>query len=378
MIYIITGQPRNGKSQRIVKMIYDFIDDNLKREEQGKEPRLIWCDIAGINDEDTPIKMPEVQTPKEFNFYDKLWLGEQDDPRKPEDFICPPKGSVLIYDECHRVEWLKADGKALSTHPTTVSINEHGHEDYILIFMTQFPAFVHKHIHGLTEYHWHVKRPHGMKFANVYKWNDYQFNPRSEKAIRDAFEVEKFFFKDKYQDSYKSASAHDSMKVRFPKKLIYAVIAFLLLLCLIIWRFMTSPLYDMFSGKDGSTISGTETETVATQQPQTEQTTSFNQLEKYSRNEMQIYAEVEYLKETYLGKTTYTLLKDEAIRPAMVIATSTTCKVYNSYGEMLLINQDICNEMDNNPALIPRSRIQQDMQEKTANDDGFSVQEKVI
>lgn len=54
-IYTITGQPRNGKSLRVVKELYKLQDENDKLEKQGKPRRKIYIDIAGINSDDVDV-----------------------------------------------------------------------------------------------------------------------------------------------------------------------------------------------------------------------------------------------------------------------------------------------------------------------------------
>ncbi|MFG4589519.1 zonula occludens toxin, partial [Acinetobacter baumannii] len=54
MINLVCGQPRNGKSQFMVKTILDMLEENKKLEEQGKPARQIYCDIDGL-------RIPEVE-----------------------------------------------------------------------------------------------------------------------------------------------------------------------------------------------------------------------------------------------------------------------------------------------------------------------------
>ena len=48
MIYVVTGQPRHGKSQYVMKMLLGLIEDNKQREEKGLQARDIYCDIIGV------------------------------------------------------------------------------------------------------------------------------------------------------------------------------------------------------------------------------------------------------------------------------------------------------------------------------------------
>lgn len=340
-IDVITGQPRNGKSQYALKLIFDDIKENDKLEKEGKERRPIFADIAGINAPDTVTKLPDVKPIPTDN---PIWFGDYlTAPHEvPNGYWCPPAGSKFYFDECHKLEWVKETSGTLSKLPTTISLNEHGHIGHDLILITQFPNYIHTHIRGLTQDHYHVKRVHGSKFAWVYRWSDFQLSPRSKAAITEAFETQKFFFKKKYQNAYQSASAHSKIKFKIPAKLIPFLILIPLILLALWWV-----------GKDSMFARQGEEEQEQTTE-QLEQMQAQNQMQLEEINNIRF--ELEELKAKYLPKHIAIMAEHEDIRPAMIIASSSSCVAYNTYGEPLLISDSLCYMMNESPALIPKSR----------------------
>ena len=337
-IDVITGQPRNGKSQYALKLIFDDIKENDKLEKEGKERRPIFADIAAP---DTVTKLPDVKpipTDKPIWFGDYLTAPQE----VPNGYWCPPAGSKFYFDECHKLEWVKETSGTLSKLPTTISLNEHGHIGHDLILITQFPNYIHTHIRGLTQDHYHVKRVHGSKFAWVYRWSDFQLSPRSKASIADAFETQKFFFKKKYQNAYQSASAHSKIKFKIPAKLI----PFLIIIPLLIFALW-------YVGKDSMFARQGEEQQEQTAE-EIEQIKAQNQQQLEEINNMRF--ELEELKAKYLPKHIAIMAEHEDIRPAMIIASSSSCVAYNTYGEPLLISDSLCYMMNESPALIPKSR----------------------
>lgn len=347
MLYVVTGQPRHGKTQYVMKMLFEFIKDNKKREKEGKRARDIYCDISGINAPDTVKKLPSVKN-QWVEFGDSpLWLGEHDDPIKPDDYICPPAGSVLIYDECHKVDWVKDSTGALSKHPTTMSMNEHGHEDYIIILITQFPQYIHTHLRGLVEYHFHAKRFSGLAVSTIYKWNEFKSTPRAKASIADIYEKEKFKFDKKYYEAYKSASAHDSMKFKMPKEWVMAIMLVVVLAAGTYWRFSTSNLNKPHEVQ--------ATKEVVTDQVFADKLKEEEQA-KLKEKVMTLEAEIEELKQKYLPAHIVELTKSPEITPAMVISSENSCIATNKYGERLNIDDNLCRMMSNDSTMMPRRR----------------------
>ena len=339
-IDLITGQPRNGKTQRVMPMLFDIQKQNDKREARG-EPRVkVYTDIEGINADDTPTHFIDVITDFEK---EKIWFGESDSKDKPDDYWCPPYGSYFFFDECHKREWVKDAHGSVSKNPTTISLNEHGHAGHTIRLITQFPQYIHTHIRGLIAEHWHVKRKMGTHWARVYKFDEFKLNPRSETVIKDAFEIENFFFKKKWQNAYKSASAHEPQKIKIPLILALPIIA-LVLIFGVAW----------YTGKDSILFNETETEAENESLSQIESLQTQNQQQLEQINAMRF--ELEELKHKYLPRHIATLAAYEDVRPAMIVSNENGCMAYNSYGEPLLLTDSLCNQMNIHTSLIPRSR----------------------
>lgn len=353
MIIVLTGQPRHGKSQYAIKLLLDYIKDNTKRLEQGKLPRDIYCNIAGINDKDVKTKLPEVLN-QDIVFKDKkLWFGEHKD--CPEGYFCPQRGSIFIYDECHKVDWIKEKSGTLSNDLTCISMNEHGHEDYIFILITQFPQYIHTHLRGLVEYHYHSKRFFGSKGSKIYKWNEFQLNPRSDKALKDAFETDKFHFKKKYQDCYKSASAHDSIKIKIPAPLLYATALIIGLFAMAFYKYSNSYLKTMIDNQK-TPQTQTQEQPEPTQSPTTPQSPTHQQ--PTEQGEQSLKADEEqrtrqlenrrYYLYTQDLPEDYTIRREDPnLQVRGVMQMGNTCKAYNAYGDVMTLTAKQCKEYIN-------------------------------
>lgn len=336
MIIVLTGQPRHGKSQYAIKLLLDLIRDNEKRENNGKMARDIYCNIAGVNDPDVKTKLPQVMN-QDIVFKDKkLWFGEHKD--CPDGYVCPSAGSVFIYDECHKVDWIKEKSGTLSNDLTCISMNEHGHEDYIFILITQFPQYIHTHLRGLVEYHYHSKRSYGAKRSKIYKWNEFQLTPRADKALKDAYEKESFKFSNKYQDCYKSASAHDSMKIRIPMPIFYLIGALVFFFGISYWQYTKSPLFQA----NANTTANKENivNNPIHEQDKKEQEQDKEQIQENHENKnanRRIYLLQRDLPPDYEIRR-----NDPMLQVRGIIQQGNKCSAYNAYGDLMTLSQSDC------------------------------------
>lgn len=351
-IDLITGQPRNGKSQVAVgKIIIEkLIKENDKREKEGK-PRLpIYTDIDGINAPETKIKLKDCVTVFER---EKIWFGEHDDPNCPSDYWQPPYGSSFLFDECHKLKWVEDSSGSLSKNPTTKSLNEHGHAGHRIWLITQFPQYVHTHIRGLVQEHWHVKRIIGLRKAYIYKWDEFILNPRAEVNLKNVYERETFSFKKKYELAYKSASSHAKIAIKIPKVAYFFAAAVICIFGFVIYKLPST----MFAKHVGLEANEQTQEAKKENEQQQEQIDSVNrqaqqQLEQINK----LRFELEELKAMYLPRHIVQLAEHEDVRPAMLITHNGVCQSFNRYGEPLLLPDDLCHQMQTYHSLIPRSR----------------------
>ncbi|WP_180168666.1 zonular occludens toxin domain-containing protein [Acinetobacter sp. YH01003] len=221
-IYLIVGQPRHGKSQFAAKMAYEYEQNNIrvrKKIESGKplDPekdllRNVYSDINGHAEN--------------CNFVQKA----------PDDWREVPEDSVIFYDEIHlRPEFCDSNGK-MSQNPMIVELTTHAHKNKDIILITQDPARLNKGIHKLVEKMYLVKRPiQKPPFATIYEFERWLRDPWQAAASSRSVNYQdsyKFFYKQKWQDMYKSASAHTSVQFKIQSKFIYAIIAIIVLMTL--------------------------------------------------------------------------------------------------------------------------------------------------
>lgn len=217
-IYMIVGQPRHGKSQFAVSKAWEYHQKNLeiqKRIDSGKfDPekdivREIYSDIDGHSQKTDFIL------------------------KAPTDWRDVPDNSIIFMDEIHlRPEYCDSDGK-MSQNPMIVALTTHGHQNKDIILMTQDPERLNKGIRKLVEKMYLVKRPiQKPPFATIYEFERWLRDPwqaaSSTRTVsyQDSY---KFFYKDKWQNMYTSASAHTSVQFKIQRKFIFALIAIIVL-----------------------------------------------------------------------------------------------------------------------------------------------------
>lgn len=176
--------------------------------------------------------------------------------------------------------------------------------------------------------------------AKVYKWDDFKLNPRAEVNLEDASTIETFLFLPKYKKAYISATSHEKQPFK-PPMVLMLPIAILLVIGAFLW-----------SRKDDSVLLNNQTQTETTEAIESLEHQNQQQLEQINK----IRFELEELKAKYLPKHIAELAEHEDVRPAMIISSSEHCRVYNSYGEALIIADGLCRMMNEYPSMIPKSR----------------------
>ncbi|MFG4026144.1 zonular occludens toxin domain-containing protein, partial [Acinetobacter baumannii] len=152
MINLVCGQPRNGKSQFMVKTILDMLEENKKLEEQGKPARQIYCDIDGL-------RIPEVEP-------------------APDDWRDTPDGSIIIYDEVHMRKAYEYKGNQYSQDQMIKDLTIHGHFNKDIWLITQDPARIEKGIHKLIDKMYFIKRPSSKPpYTNVFVFDKWLSSP---------------------------------------------------------------------------------------------------------------------------------------------------------------------------------------------------------
>lgn len=289
---LITSPPGSGKSLLAMWMISQFVE----------QQRPVYTNIDGVT------------------LKGVLPLPESTDWR---DCV---EGAVVVYDEAHKFSQFQAKGsEKLSTNPQLIEMNESRHKHYTLIFITQTPEYLHKHVLGLINIHYSLYRMAGWEQCQVYAWNEYNAYHKSESSRKAAFVNEKWAYDKSLYYTYKSASADSAHKnKRIIPKNVYrqylkagaffvAAIVFLIIF-LVTGKSTTSNAAEPVQSVDSIT------DTVAHAITQPKQTQS--QTEQSSP-----------VAPVY----------DDYQRPAMTVVKDGQCTAKNMYGYILPIDQEQCN-----------------------------------
>lgn len=194
MLTLILAAPRTGKSQYAVSLMY-------KHREEGK---LVFTTNFNQTDEQRE-KMGVVvfDTPNEW--WEKL-----------------PPGSVWFIDEAQDIWPQRSKHKELPEYIKLLS--KHGHHDLTIYIITQDAMQLDVHVRRNSNMTLYLTRPLNLNRALIYTFRGYQEMPndawRRSQVLKSAESKTKFKYQKKFQDSYVSASAHDHIKKRFPKRLL--------------------------------------------------------------------------------------------------------------------------------------------------------------
>lgn len=242
MIYLISGQPGNGKSLRAMSIMLDAYEQDQAAVKEGKkEPRRFFTNVTGAVlgewyevEKDKPLQ----QNPNAFPWTERL--------PDHNDWTKLPAGSFVVYDEAHSdgvtpgLEkygvLFPATGKpgesqdprirAMSTHRSSFSMD--------LVLITQYPNKIHHQVRTLVGQHMHMNRAMGLAAAGMFTWTRTQPDPYDEQAREKAEEEIWKYPKDLYK-RYLSAQIHTtSHKFRIPKK-VWSGVSMLLVSVAVAW-----------------------------------------------------------------------------------------------------------------------------------------------
>lgn len=181
MIYLITGQPGDGKS------LYTITAVNVRAEKENREVYY-----AGIED----LRLP--------------WVKMED----PTKWYELPVGAIIVIDEAQSIFRPRGTGSHVPLHVS--QLEEHRHKGYDIYLITQHPMLVDSNVRRLVGTHLHVKRKFGAPAATVHEFNAVkeQVDKNREGSIRHEF----IYPKSSY-GLYKSAELH-THKVRIPMRVV--------------------------------------------------------------------------------------------------------------------------------------------------------------
>jgi len=228
-MYLISGQPGNGKTLRAMSMALEFYEQNQQQVKEGKaQPRRFFTNIAGATAEEGSDAFPWMEKLPEHNDWTQL-----------------PDGSFVIYDEAHsdgNTQGLERYGRLFpstgkpgeSDDPRIRAMSTHRHRGFDLVFVTQWPNKIHHQVRTLIGSHTHMNRSFGMQRAGVLTWSRVQSDPYDEK-VRDKAEEEIWAYPKALYNRYRSATLHTaSHKFKVPKK-VWQALSVTIALMLGIW-----------------------------------------------------------------------------------------------------------------------------------------------
>lgn len=212
MIFLHTASAGSGKTQKIVSMLRDELEQD--------NPRPIYANIAGLKLAHEPL---------------------------PADWRDCPPGSIIIYDEAQGVlidgiypfaaETRKVHDqvKDLSIHRSTYGVEIH--------FISQSTKFLNKYVLENAGTHFYYDRVLNQERTRIYMWNEWRTPSKTD--FREARDERIFNFDESLYELYDSAPDHNHKKQRSSKLLgLYSTAAVLILII------GGGFVWSMFSAKD--------------------------------------------------------------------------------------------------------------------------------
>lgn len=325
---MITGKKGSGKTLFTVSLIEQMLKDNADLVKAGKEPRAIYSDIDGLTLDGV---LPA-----------------------PDDWRDTPNNSIIIYDEVQKREAYQRTGKRLNNNQMVIDFTTMRKTNHIVYMITQDPQFIDNTICKLIDHHLHVVRGFGLPASNIYHWEGYCSTPDNATNKARAISEIKFNHPKRLYDKYVTGVEKDSIKTNIPNKVKYMIIFIILMVVSATYLFFSSDAIDIATGEHGQKIANPNAQPVNDAQNSAQNPTTNNELQ----NELdKAKLEIERLKRDMLGKRSL-YVQDELIRPAMVVESSNGCRVFNSAGDLLMLDSSECLAMSSDRALMPSSRLQ--------------------
>ena len=310
MLTLVTATPRTGKSLYVVAEI-------LHPAVLAEELRPIYCDIKGFH---CNVSKPV-----------------------PEDWRDCEDGALIIMDEVQlRKRWNRTNK---SEDQMILDLSTHGHRAIDIVIITQTPRYLNADVMGLIGEHLHLQNKFNSKRGcKVYVHRTAQANPNSKAACLLAEDSFTYRYKPEFYDCYKSAVAHNK-KFRIPGKLVSVILTFIIALCM--------GAYFFKKANDEPIEVKTGKESTFTEQQKA-------MVEKYDSKKPAPVASASPVAPVQQPVSTVppapVPVDPELSRIAMVIQSSSKCRAFNSYGELLRIPESDCRDFSDNPVMLSSSR----------------------
>lgn len=192
MIYLLTGTPGHGKTQRALWM--------LLNDQRFKGRTVLYANVRGLKTDDERLKN---------------WLPLTD----VTQWETAPQGSVIFIDECHQAGFFPVRGVG-KPPPWIEAIATHRHLGIDFVLVTQNAKNMDVFVRRMVELHIHCKRPAQMGYSNVYEFQS--FTDCDDRIPTDqALRHSRWVFDKSIWTLYESADEHTG-KPKIPR-FVYAV-----------------------------------------------------------------------------------------------------------------------------------------------------------
>lgn len=215
MITLRTGLPGAGKT---LFTIYDYV---------ARPPLGAAESFRDVNGSKEPIQVFASGVPFSDLGLSTLPVTILDDPTRWMD--CPA-GSVVIIDECQRIFRSRPPGAPVPEY--VAALETHRHLGIDLVFVTQDPMLLDKHVRRLVGSHYHAKRTFGLNGTTMFHWQHCCDDPNGYHEKKEATKVRRKLPK-KIFPYYKSAEVH-TVKRHIPLR-VWGMLALLLFLPFLGW-----------------------------------------------------------------------------------------------------------------------------------------------
>lgn len=318
MITLITGTPGSGKTLFAVTKILEYVEQNKKLLQDGKEPRMIYADIDGLNIEGVEPA--------------------------PKDWRDTPDGSVIFYDEIQQRDEYK---KSRYDNEICDALQVHRHTGHDIYGITQFPVLLHPNFRAVVGMHHHLHRGWGLSAATVYNWAycvDAPNAPSNKKLAEHTF---RFNYDKGVYKYYKSATVH-THKARVPKR-IFALFFIVAILGYFAYSLLSSKnnyLYKLYGSQETKTNSDSnskpENKTIDLVSTPTQQPNSDIQPQQEINHEQNLQNRRIYLYEQDLHKDYEIRRADPALQVRGVMKMGNKCIAYNAYNDVMNLSKADC------------------------------------
>lgn len=231
MIKLLTGQPGNGKTSKLINIIraallegrtvYTVGIPKLKLPviELTRAQLMLWHERAPKPLEVILASQNQATTKSSKAFIDAALISGEVEPVFELKNIV--EGALIVVDEAQK--GFEPTGTKTPEHISYLS--EHRHHGLDFVFATQYPFLIHQTVRALVTVHWHIRST--WKGRKIHEWPEWQERPQSQSALSLAAS-ESYTIDPSTFSEYESASIHTVMKHKRPWY-VYVVISSMVL-----------------------------------------------------------------------------------------------------------------------------------------------------